>query len=131
MAISQRDLEPLRARLLARRAQLLAETDAGLAESETRSFSATPDRRISESGDESVADEEEDLNLSMIGRDVDELRDIDDALARMDDGTYGVCIACGEDIPLARLQATPTAKRCLRDQEIYERSHPGAGTPSL
>lgn len=131
MALTERDLAQLRAKLEARRPQLLADTDAGLEESTSRSFAATPDRPIAESGDESVADEEEDRNLAMIGRDVVELRDIDDALARMADGTYGTCIDCGCEIPLARLHAAPTARRCIRDQEIYERTHAGGGAPSL
>jgi RNA polymerase-binding protein DksA len=131
MPLTSQQLAQLRAKLEARRPQLLAETEAGLEESETRAFDPTPERGIGESGEESVAAEQESLNLSMIGRDVEELRDIDGALARMADGTYGVCIDCGEDIPVARLMATPTAKRCLRDQEIYERTHATGGTPSL
>jgi RNA polymerase-binding protein DksA len=131
MPLTSQQLAQLKGKLEARRPQLLAETDAGLQESETRAFDATPERDIGESGDESVADEQESVNLSMIGRDVEELRDVDDALARMAGGSYGVCIDCGEDIPFARLMAAPTAKRCLRDQETYERAHPGGGTPSL
>ena len=131
MAIAQRDLDELRARLEARRPRLLAETDQELAESETRAFDPIPERAIGESGEESTADEQESVNLSMLGRDVAELRDIDDALARMADGTYGICIDCGEEIPLARLRAEPAARRCLRDQEIYERTHPTGATPSL
>jgi RNA polymerase-binding protein DksA len=131
MALTDRQLAQLRAKLEARRAQLLAEAQQGLDESATRSFAATPDRPIAESGDESVADEEEDLNLAMIGRDVNELHDIDGALARMDDGTYGQCTECGGEIPFARLEAYPTATRCVRDQEIYERTHAGRGMPTL
>jgi DnaK suppressor protein len=33
----------------------------------------------------------------------------------MADGTYGTCVDCGEEIPVARLMAAPTARRCLRD----------------
>ena len=38
---------------------------------------------------------------------------IDDALARLDDGTYGVCEACGEQIPDGRLEVRPFARRCV------------------
>lgn len=41
------------------------------------------------------------------------LAGIDDALARLDLGTYGRCIDCGEEIPAARLDARPTAVRCV------------------
>ena len=43
-------------------------------------------------------------------RDLDE---IDAALARIDDGGYGICIRCGRPIPLGRLRARPTATMCV------------------
>ncbi|MFH8252399.1 TraR/DksA family transcriptional regulator [Microbacterium sp. B2969] len=42
-----------------------------------------------------------------------ELVDIDAASARLADGSYGVCIDCGRKIPAARLEARPTATRCV------------------
>ena len=42
------------------------------------------------------------------------LVEIDEALARLDDGTYGICAVCGEPIGEARLEARPTASRCIR-----------------
>ena len=41
------------------------------------------------------------------------LVDIDAALKRIDDGTYGTCGACGSEIPLRRLEAQPTAALCI------------------
>jgi DnaK suppressor protein len=41
------------------------------------------------------------------------LDDVDDALGRLDDGTYGLCERCGNPISEARLEAMPTARRCL------------------
>ena len=35
------------------------------------------------------------------------------ALARIEDGTYGICAGCGEDIAVKRLQARPVAKFCI------------------
>ena len=45
-----------------------------------------------------------------------------EALARMDNGTYGVCIDCGKQIPQARLEFRPEASRCVEDQERFEES---------
>ena len=45
-----------------------------------------------------------------------------EALARMDAGTYGVCVDCGKQIPEARLEFRPEAARCVEDQEKYEES---------
>lgn len=42
-----------------------------------------------------------------------ELQQVDDALARMDAGTYGVCARCGTAIPAARLEARPFAEHCV------------------
>ena len=42
-----------------------------------------------------------------------ELRQVDDALARMDAGTYGICANCGRPIPAARLEARPFAEYCV------------------
>jgi RNA polymerase-binding protein DksA len=41
------------------------------------------------------------------------LGEIDRALARMDDGTYGKCANCGKDIPVERLEAIPYAEYCI------------------
>ena len=43
----------------------------------------------------------------------EQLEEVDAALARMDDGTYGLCEADGEPIPAARLEAFPTARNCI------------------
>ena len=41
------------------------------------------------------------------------LAEIDDALARVADGTYGVCVSCGLPIPAGRLEARPSARTCV------------------
>jgi RNA polymerase-binding transcription factor DksA len=43
-----------------------------------------------------------------------EVRQIREALGRIDGGTYGVCARCGHPIGAARLTAVPTAKTCVR-----------------
>ena len=47
---------------------------------------------------------------------------VDEALQRMDDGTYEECSSCGEKIPLARLKAIPWATLCIECQEQQERA---------
>lgn len=58
-----------------------------------------------------------DANLSFIGRLRERervlLQKIDRALEKIDDGTFGTCISCGEDIGLKRLQARPVAELCI------------------
>ncbi|WP_309064938.1 TraR/DksA family transcriptional regulator [Microbacterium sp.] len=43
----------------------------------------------------------------------DELGRVDEALARMDAGTYGTCASCGKPIPVARLEVRPFATHCV------------------
>jgi DnaK suppressor protein len=49
------------------------------------------------------------------------LAEIDAALARIDDGTYGICVACGRPIDEERLAAVPYATLCLDDKRALER----------
>lgn len=42
------------------------------------------------------------------------------ALARIDDGTYGICVDCGQPIAEARLEVRPEAARCVQDQQRFE-----------
>lgn len=72
-----------------------------------------------------------DLNFSEIERDVEELRRINSALKRATDGRYGICENCGVAIPTPRLDAEPTALRCIRCQELFEKTHAGMNAPSL
>jgi DnaK suppressor protein len=50
----------------------------------------------------------------------EELSAVVAALARLDDGSYGVCVDCGQPIERARLEAIPWAPRCIPDQERRE-----------
>ncbi|WJW75108.1 TraR/DksA C4-type zinc finger protein [Thiohalobacter sp. IOR34] len=79
----------------------------------------------------SVADLLVDLNYARIDQLLAELRDVEDALRRIREGTYGLCIDTGEPIELDRLEANPTAKRTARAQALYEKTHAGHSAPSL
>ena len=72
-----------------------------------------------------------DVNLAEIDRDAAELRRIDAALLRLNAGSYGACADCNQSIPLPRLEAEPTAQRCVACQELFEKTHAGVSTPSL
>ena len=50
-----------------------------------------------------------------------ELEEIDEALTRIERGTYGLCVDCGQPIDPARLKALATASRCLHCQSRHER----------
>jgi len=58
---------------------------------------------------------EEDLDLSVLDELERELGDVDHALRRLDDGSYGTCEVCGEAISEARLAAAPATRVCRED----------------
>jgi DnaK suppressor protein len=51
-----------------------------------------------------------------------ELEEINAALKALDDGDYGICLMCDEDIEIGRLKAKPFAKYCTPCREIYEKN---------
>jgi len=61
-----------------------------------------------------------------------EVMQIDAALGRMEEGMYGECVDCGQEIPIDRLRALPFTLRCQEDQEERERKLRGnSPRPSL
>lgn len=81
--------------------------------------------------DAATADVLVDLNLAEIERDTQELKAIQDALARLRRGEYGYCQRCGEEISPRRLEALPHATLCIRCQTQIERTQAADPTPSL
>lgn len=77
-----------------------------------------------DSGDVAAASLLRDITESEIGRDVGEVRDAVAAQQRIAAGRYGICVDCGAAVPHARLDAYPTAKRCLACQERREKLRP-------
>jgi DnaK suppressor protein len=64
---------------------------------------------------------ERELTLMLGDRDREKLSDIEDALDRLQNGTYGICEECGEPIAEGRLKAMPFAKVCVECKSKDER----------
>lgn len=60
------------------------------------------------------------IDLSTLEQVEAELDDVERALRKLDDGTYGRCEACGAEIDEARLEALPATRFCLNDQSLAE-----------
>ena len=56
---------------------------------------------------------EKELNMDFIQMESAELRDIDEALVRVEEGDFGICEACTKPIPKTRLRAVPHARLCV------------------
>ena len=84
----------------------------------------------SAAGDQHIADHASDmldreLDVTLEENAAGIVREIDAALARLADGSYGRCTRCGEEIPAERLDAVPYATLCVscrRDEERLERA---------
>ena len=130
MALTQEQAKELRGMLDRRRAQLQEELHEDVERSREQQYGelAGP---APDPGDESVASLISDLDHAEVERDMGELRALDAARGRLDDGSYGECVQCGRDIDFARLKATPSALRCIDCQSNYEKTHAQASGSSL
>ncbi|WP_310565162.1 TraR/DksA family transcriptional regulator [Hydrogenophaga sp.] len=90
---------------------------------------AAAEAREHESDDWAQAGTERDLAFALEERESAELVSIDQALKRIADGSYGLCVDCGASIATARLHASPTALRCVGCQEKAEKPQGNASTP--
>ena len=73
-----------------------------------------------DSGDQALVDLEREMGISLQEMRNRERQLIDDALASLDEGTYGICAECGEEISDKRLQALPFARLCVACQSKLE-----------
>lgn len=73
------------------------------------------------SADEGTDDFVKNINLEVTSKEFSLLRQIDRALEKIEDGTYGVCDISSEEIPLKRLEAVPYATMTVKAQEKFEK----------
>ncbi len=110
--MNQTELNKYRAVLEAKQAEL----SAGLRNREDIAIEKTPDAL-----DEVQLAGERELAIRNLDRESNLLRNVKSALARINDGSYGVCMHCEEDIKPKRLEAVPWAKFCIKCQEAADR----------
>lgn len=119
-ALNPTELRELRAGLESRKAWLMAEIEVKLAQARTERVA--PDAVSStDGGDKALLEAASGLDLTIVSRDVEELRAVEAAEARLDEGRFGTCIECGDEIAAARLRAYPCALRCTACQNAVER----------
>jgi DnaK suppressor protein len=75
---------------------------------------------VMDQGETSEVDIQEDIELALIQMKAETLNKINEALARLEDGRYGLCFECGDEISEARLRALPFAVRCKDCEEARE-----------
>ena len=75
---------------------------------------------VMDQGETSEVDIQEDIELALIQMKAETLNKINEALARLETGRYGLCFECGDEIAEARLRALPFAVRCKDCEEARE-----------
>jgi DnaK suppressor protein len=114
-------LTPLRASLLVRENELVGEIsaarEADIAAANAIGIAATD---VNDLKDQASNRERTTLQDAEVQRDRNELADVRAALARVNDGTYGICIDCAQPIDLLRLTVIPAAARCMACQAQFE-----------
>ncbi len=123
-------LREFKNRLQARREELRDEIHNELIQQEQESYAELAGR-VRDTGDDSIVDVFTDMNIAIINKQLEEMADIENTLLRVSDGSYGICIDCSGEIDVARLEAYPTAKRCITCQAHHEDTFAGKETPSI
>jgi DnaK suppressor protein len=75
---------------------------------------------VTEIGESAEADIQGDIELALIQMKAETLHKVNEALARLEEGTYGNCFECGGEISNQRLRALPFAVRCRDCEEARE-----------
>jgi DnaK suppressor protein len=109
-------LDEQRALLIAERAEYTEKADELKAEADLLALESEPgDIQFDEEGGEGgTSNVERELDLVLSAQARAAVDEIDRALAKIDNGTYGTCESCGQPIPRARLKALPYAALCVQ-----------------
>jgi len=104
----ERKIADIKKKLEQQRVDLLLE--AG----ETISVGLKPEKEnYADLGDQASAESDRNLLLRLRGREQRLMKKIDEALKRIEDGTFGICTECGEKISVKRLEARPVTTLCI------------------
>lgn len=118
MPLKKADIEKFKKRLLELRSQLTQSLRGLSAEVQT------PDEATGytqHQADQGTDDFDRTISLEVTNKEFKLLRQIDRALEKIEDNTYGICDVTGEEIPLARLEAIPYANMTVKAQEKLEK----------
>lgn len=106
--MDEEQLAEIRARLLQMREDVLAESERAYAASQSLGKDGVPDI-----GDMSSNSYNQEILMNLSETQRSRVRDIDAALERMDQGVYGLCARCEEEIPLRRMEVRPFSRYCV------------------
>jgi DnaK suppressor protein len=117
---SEKNNSELKELLIKKKLELLAEVKKAMGDKLEEDVRMTFDL-LKDNPDKSVDELLKHVNARIIGNRSEEIDDIDSALNKLEEGTYGVCEECGEDIPIKRMDAVPAALYCVNCQDVIDR----------
>ncbi|MHC5055686.1 MAG: TraR/DksA family transcriptional regulator [Planctomycetota bacterium] len=112
----KKNISEMKALLLERRADLFQGVEHNL------KYQSSPSATKGDSSDLAANALDSDTAMQLAESGSSELAQIDQALQKMEEGTYGQCEACNADIPWGRLEAVPYATLCVACKERQERT---------
>ena len=118
------DTEHFRTELLEHRERLLGTIkhhdigNSSLTEETGELMSSSADNHLADTASETY---ERELDEGLEDDARAQLRQVDEALARIEAGTYGFCSVCGKEIPVERLEAVPWTTLCIEDARKLQR----------
>ena len=115
--INKEILEKIKRQLLEEKARILAKLEKAREEQNT----LRERQGVGDEVDSAVELEMENLRSALSGMEIQRLKQIEEALRRIEEGTYGYCAECGEPIEEGRLLAKPFATLCISCMEARER----------
>lgn len=110
--------DELKRMLVERQREIMAEVQGKIRD--VRAEGADNQNEPKDSGGTSEIDIQEDIEFALIQMKAETLEKINQALARLEEGTYGSCCECGDEIAQPRLRALPFAVRCKDCEEARE-----------
>ena len=117
--MKDKEIEKLKKKIIEKREKIIKFLEK--AEKSGMSWAESGERIFHHHISDTATDEElKELAFMNATRLREELALIEDAISRIKDGTYGICLKCSKPIPLHRLNAIPYARYCIKCQKEIE-----------
>jgi RNA polymerase-binding transcription factor len=115
MMVTDSKMLAFKKKLIKQRQELLSEAEQTLNNKLSTEKESFPDPT-----DQAVAELDNNFLLKLRGREQRLIKKIDEAISRIDSGTYGICESCGEQISVKRLEARPMTTLCIDCKKMQE-----------
>lgn len=113
--LKPKDIQEIKEMLLTMKKDILADLDERI-----KSSDVSEQRVIGDIFDDADLEQSREFNLLLNTREKLKLKQIEQALLKMENGEYGICESCDEDIPVGRLKAMPFASMCVKCKSQQE-----------